>query len=210
MFDIRAVERENRDDISSVTSWCTEMYDRKFSNYFKQSHDLYSRLTSKEKPVTDKELEDIFTLVPLNMIQVSEELNNLRLSLEITKSKMKRKKREFAKASAEKSQTKRDEEAADLIIEDEILCLAYTTVIQRVESEMSYSRELLQTCKRIWDARRSNAANTFAVSESTSDKSSKSMYDRADTDFNDTGRPVVYEDIPNYDPRSSGSKYYIR
>ena len=193
MFDIRAVESENRDDISSVTSWCTEMYDCKFSNYFKQSHDLYSRLTSKEKPVTDKELEDIFTLVPLNMIQVSEELNNLRLSLEITKSKMKRKKREFAKASAEKSQTKRDEEAADLIIEDEI---------QRVESEMSYSRELLQTCKRIWDARRSNAANTFAVSELTSDKSSPSMYDKP--------QAIVYEDIPNYDTRSSGSKYYVK
>lgn len=210
MFDIRSIESENRDDIRAVISWCTEIYDNKFSNYFKQSHDLYSRLTSKEKPVTDKELEDIFTLVPLNMIQVSEELNNLRLSLEITKSKMKRKKREFAKASSEKSQTKRDEEAADLIIEDEILCLAYSTVIQRVESEMSYSRELLQTCKRIWDARRSNASNTFAVAESTGDNSSKSMYDRADTNFKDGVKTVLYEDMPNYDSRSSGSKYYVK
>lgn len=177
MKDIREVVSENSEDVKAVTDWCEEMYQTTFAKYFEESHKLYERLLNKKKPVTDTELEDIFTLVPLNMIQVSEALNNFRLSLEITKSKMKRKKREYSKASLETSQTKRDEEAADLVIEDEILCMAYNTVISRVEGEMSYNRELLQTCKRIWDARRSDKQNTFAVSESTSDKSKPSPYD---------------------------------
>lgn len=182
MKDIRSIQKENEDDMIAVTSWCDEMYDSIFAPYFEGVRKLYSRLQSKKSPITDDELEEILTMLPLNLFSVSEALNKFRTELEVTKMKIRQKKKEYLDASAETTETRRNAEVQYRLIEDELLCTAYSTVITRVESEVSFSRELIMSAKKIWDGRRSTE-KVNPVSEGTT------------------------EQLPEYDPKSTGSKY---
>lgn len=101
MRDIRLVQQENEDDVIAVTSWCDEMYDGIFAPYFKDVRELYKRLQSKSRPITDDELEEILTMLPLNLFSVSESLNKFRTELEVHKMKMKQKKKEYVDSSIE-------------------------------------------------------------------------------------------------------------
>lgn len=169
MRDIREIYKENEDDIIAVTSWCDEMYDSIFSPYFDNVRNLYQRLNSKTKPITDDEMEDILTVLPLNLFTVAESLNKFRVELEVHKMKMKKLKRHLLDSSIETSQTRRLEDAQHQLIEHELLCSAYTSVITRVEGEISFSRELIMGAKKIYDGRRATE-RINPVSESTVDQ----------------------------------------
>ena len=186
MRDIREIQKENEDDVIGVTSWCEETYNTIFSQYFDGVKNLYNRLKSKTKPITDEELESILTELPLNLFVVAEALNRLRTELEVHKMKIKQKKKQIMDKSTETSESKKTAEAQYMLMEDELLCTAYSTVISRVESEISFSRELIMGAKKIFDGRRSSE-QVHPVSTS-----------------------IPGDNLPEYNPNSKGSRTYIK
>lgn len=154
MLNLQEVENSYSDDLSSTVQWCDEIYESNFSKFFKEQRELFSRLKSKSRPITDTELEWILTEVPMNLFDVSEVLNTFQMKQEVIKLQSKQKESELIRSSTEPSDSKRREEASSKLLEDKVLLLAYSNVISRVEKEMSYSRELIMSAKKIWDGRR--------------------------------------------------------
>lgn len=141
--NIYELESAMSHDLSSVQSWCDEMYEQSFSSYFSETRQLYDRMQSNVHPITDEELSDILTLTPLNLFSVSEELNRFRLNYEVIKLKAK-------EHESDKSDT-----GITRTIEDKLILTAYNAVITRVSNEISFSRELIMAAKKLWDRRRS-------------------------------------------------------
>lgn len=153
-MDINGTFNYYKEDIDSVYSWCEEMYREKFSKYFDTIHILYNRFKSIKSPVTDEELETILIDLPLQLFSASEELNKFRLQSSVIKLKKKEKKIKISSESTASSEVKRNAEADVLTTGDEILGMAVSTVITRVENEISFSRELIMSAKKLWDGRR--------------------------------------------------------
>ena len=137
-MELYEAHAKNVDNSASMLDWCDEMYRTVFDEYFREIRELRSSLSDKSKPITDDELETVLTTVPLNLFAVSEALNKFKLEYEMTKLELRNAKR-----------NKQD------TTELEILSIAYSTVISRVETEISFSRELIMGVKKIWDGRRS-------------------------------------------------------
>ena len=153
-LNLRTIQQEVDDDVQAVTSWCNEIYEEQFSKYFDESRELFGRLKSKTKPITDEELSWILINLPLSLFEVSEILNRIKVSQEVIKLRNKQKESELVKASTENSAAKRQEDAALQMLEHKLLVTAYSSVMSRVESEVSFCRELIMGAKKIWDARR--------------------------------------------------------
>ena len=153
-------------DIDGVISWANTVYEKTFSTYFDGVRELYLRMQNSLYAITDNELEWILVDLPLNMFTASENLNNLRLEFQL----MKLKKNEI-KSTNSVSMSK--EELINAMLPHELLIASYETVIERVQNELSFSRELIMGAKKIWDSRRS----------------SETMLPTA---------PVVPEDLPEY------------
>lgn len=185
---------EFQEDITAVESFADEIYDKEFASFFQLSHDLHNRVTNKKKPVTDSELEEILTTVPLNMIQISERLNKYRTALDVIRTKMKAKRRELVKESSGVTKTEREEDANAAMAEYEIICIAYTNIIQRVDNQISFSRELVMCAKKLWDARHARPVNP--VSEATATDKSGGKYST--------------ETLPEYIPTAYEDKMYIK
>lgn len=144
-----------QDDMDAVNDWCDEIYNEKFASFFDKVRQLYNKFQDREKPITDTELEDIMTNLPLELFSVSENLNNLRASCEVVKLKRKEKRITAVRNSAGKNDTARNQDADMEVLEDDILLLGFSTIIQRVENEISFCRELIMGCKKVYDRRRS-------------------------------------------------------
>lgn len=153
-IDLDKVQSNIQGDMDAVVAWCNEIYDTQFSSYFEEERELYGRLKCKDRPITDEELSQILTIAPLNLFSVAEHLNKLRLRQEVIKLKNKQKKADIIKMSLEKTDTKKSAEANLLTLEDELLSTAYSSIITRVENEISFTRELIMSAKKLWDARR--------------------------------------------------------
>ena len=154
MVDLKSIESEYSEDIDAVSEWCDSIYSSIFAPFFANQHDLFKRMQSKQHPITDEELEHILVDIPVNLFELSEKLNSFRLKQEVLKMKTKQKKSDIIKNSSESTDTKRKEEAALRVLEDELLITSYSSVITRVENEISFSRELIMGAKKIWDGRR--------------------------------------------------------
>ena len=70
---------------SEAESFCDELYNNIFAAAFQDVTDLYKRMKSDTKPITDEELTYIITTLPLELFTISEALNKLRLKLEVAK-----------------------------------------------------------------------------------------------------------------------------
>ena len=154
MIKLAEIVAEMQPDIDSVNEWVDEIYNKYFSGYFADQHEYYKRLKSKDRPITDAELEDILTTMPLELFSVSEALSQFKISEEVVKLKVKETEIENFKNSQQSSETKRKEEAANSVLEHKLLITVYEAVAERVGKEISYSRELIMGCKKIWDGRR--------------------------------------------------------
>lgn len=154
MKKLSSVSEYYRANMDDVLLWCDSIYQSEFAEYFDSERTLYSKLKSKQKLITDGELEDILTTLPLQLFSVSEHLSNLRIKYEVVKLGIKEKVAFAEKSSSASTATARKEEANTSVIEDQLLSLAYATLIDRVEKEISFSRELIMSAKKIWDARR--------------------------------------------------------
>ena len=160
---------EKLDEICAVRD---EMYAEIFSELFSRVTELYQRFRSEIRPITDDELETILTEIPLRLFTVSERLADIRMRMSVTKLENKHKRTALIKsyiispeydgysqsAVRELVSNRADDEMRD----DEIAVMVYSSLIDRIEGEISFSRELIMGAKKLWDARRSNATNPVA------------------------------------------------
>lgn len=142
-------------DIDEVSQWAESQYNEYFAPYFKDTFELHKRMKSSNDPITDSELEWILTDVPLDLFAATEQLSKLKTAQEVIKLNIKQREREYIK-SAEGSETKKKEEAAALTAEDKLLVTVYDTIAERVSRQMTFSKELIMSAKKIWDARRAD------------------------------------------------------
>ena len=154
MIDLSKAYLENQEDLDSVSNWCTDYYQENFAQYFVKQRKLYDRMKSERRPISDEELEVILTEIPLEVFTASEMIGKLKVHQETMKIAIKKKFAKLAKESDQSSETKRREEAATAILDDELLKYAFGVIIERVDREISYSRELIMGAKKIWDSRR--------------------------------------------------------
>ena len=151
-FNMAEIMKKGAEDLDTVSTLYDSLYNDKFASYFEGQQDLFVRLKSKYQPITDSELENILTTTPLNLYAVSEELNRFRLNVEVIKLKIKQ------QETVIKQLPKDDEQGylrvSESLLENRLLCAVYDKVVLRVESEVSFSRELIMSAKKIWDGRR--------------------------------------------------------
>lgn len=151
---ISTIEDSYSEDFDDILSWSRRTYDEMFSNFFEDMQELNKRLESTRRQITDDELEDILTTIPLKLYSAAEKLNELKLRIEVIKLRIKKDKHDSFANSDASSQVARKEEAALSVAEDEMLLKAYTSLIERVESEISFSKELIMSAKKIWTSRK--------------------------------------------------------
>lgn len=155
MKALKELYGELQEDIDATNAWAEEMYQANFAYYFKDVRELYKRLESKSRPVTDEELEEILTTLPLQLITVSEILSQFRVSKEVVAIKIKEVEREMMNnRDAKVSMTQQKEEAARQTIEHGLLKTVFGTIVNRVDNEITFCKELIMGAKKIWDSRR--------------------------------------------------------
>lgn len=177
------------EDIKAVQDWSSELYDTYFSSYFQGQRELYKRFESSDKPITDEELEKVLIDVPLKLFTVAEALSQFRIGQEVTKLKAKQIERDTEMASTESSETKRKAEASFATLEHKLLITVQSAVIEHVEREISFSRELIMGAKKIWDSRRA-AEGSMPVNEGAVER--EPGYDLPDYNPGGTSKPQTY------------------
>lgn len=160
------------------------IYQVNFGSYLMCAAELKSKFSS-EVPISDSDLEMILTSLPLQLIDVSENISKLKLKREAWKLQTKQREHTAYLTSSESTDTKRREAAALSVLDDKLMVDLFTVVISRAESDVSMYRELIMGAKKVWDSRR---------------KSDGGM----------PVQPVSQPDLPEYDKYSTGSKVYIK
>lgn len=177
MSDLDNAKAQYEDDTSSVLEFANEIYDKNFADDFYIVDTLYDTMSKTPRKITDDELEEILTTLPLDMIHVSSSISELKLRREVVKLKNKETRRKLQKqitqdydqslsgysATAKKAEI--DAELTSQMVAYEILLSAYDAVIAKVEGKVSFSKEMIMSCKKVWDARRSAEAVPMGVAQ---------------------------------------------
>ena len=149
------VVKTHQDDINQVQKWADEQYDTYFGPHFKEQAELYKRIHSKSYVITDQDLEWILTTLPLELIAVSEEVSKMKTAQEVIKLHIKEVENEIINnPEMGDTRTKRQEAAAQITAGDRLLSSVYTIIAERVDKQVSFSRELIMSAKKLWDARK--------------------------------------------------------
>lgn len=135
-------------DIADVQSWVDTEYNKYFAGFFEQEHQLYDKMKKPERDLSDEDLQWIITLLPMDLFSVAENLNKMKVSQEVIRLEIKQTERK-KKAAEKEAQDQYDAEIEEL----KLLVTAYTTITERVEKELSFSRELIMGAKKVWDSR---------------------------------------------------------
>lgn len=174
--------------INDIESWVDSNYNKSFRSCFDAVRRIHTSMQSQVRAISDTELEWVLSELPMMLFSISESLNKLRLESEVIKLRKKTIKSELDKQATQlakdgeiaKSDTKSwvDTELAD----HDVLLAAYNSLITRVESEISFSKELIMGCKKIWDSRRraegSNPVSEVVLPKDTSNFNSNTYRDR--------------------------------
>lgn len=171
MINLDKIKTELSSDIETTQKWADELYEKSFGNYLKGIKELYSQLESNSRPITDAELEEILTTLPLKLITISEILSQFKISKEVVNITLKQKEAEFIQSSTAKTITQKKEDASVAVLEYKLVQTVYATVINRVENEMNFARELIMSAKKIWDARKATEGATPTSPVITGDNS---------------------------------------
>lgn len=147
-MNIEQVFNSYEKDIQDLNVWASKIYQSRFSSYFDKQRELFKELQNKQVPISDASLEFILIDTPITLFAVSEELNKFRLECELVKLRSK------------------EQSSDDIQKEQKLILAVYNSIILQVESEVSFSRELIMSAKKIWDSRR-NAENSMPVKEVT-------------------------------------------
>ena len=171
MIDIKGAANHAEDDMYAVQTWVIDEYTKYFAEYFEDVHNLSVTMASTVTPITDEELEFILVDLPLKLFSAAEQINKLTLNLEVMKLKNKKVVTEKIKQSKESTATMRKDAAEAEIFEDRVLEMAYSCLLDRVQREITYSRELIMGAKKVWDSRkRGESVNPVSEVPSTSEK----------------------------------------
>ena len=155
MINLEEAYNRSASDIESVNKWADSEYAAYFADYFKGERELYDKMKTNQALITDAELEWILTSLPLELFSVSEQSSKLKTAQEVIKLHIKSTEHDYMQSHPDLSATARKEEAMQLTAEDRLLVTVYNSLIERVDKEISFSRELVMAAKKIWDARRS-------------------------------------------------------
>ena len=131
-----------KEDFEAADNLVNEIYKKYFSSYFEKEQELYQRFQDTSTPITDKELEWIITALPLDLYAASDALAQFKAHNEIIKLTIK---------SRKKLAKDKPEEIDD---EYQIMNVVYSAVINKIESKLTFSKELIMGAKKVWDARR--------------------------------------------------------
>ena len=186
------LEENYKEYIDDIRNWVDEKYGQYFKSCFDSVRKMHESMKSQVRAISDSELEWILVELPMTLFSISEDLNKVRLECEVIKLRKKTVKAELEQKATElvhdnvisKSDIKSwvDTELAD----HDILLSAYSSLITRVESEISFSKELIMGCKKIWDSRRKTESSN-PVGEVT---------------------PGSTDKVPNYSDRYTGENRY--
>lgn len=173
------IQHEIDNQCAPAEQFCDNLYESIFAPTFTEVQNLHARMKSERVPITDDELTYILTELPLDLFSVSESLNKLRLKLEVTKLENNKREVEYKRTlnkellnSGEKSsilsQIVKDELVTSMT-EYRVMEMCYSSIISRVENQLTYSRELIMGAKKIWDSRRaaesSNPINPMGTND---------------------------------------------
>ena len=151
------VETRYQEDIDAVIKYQNEVYDKMFSKEFSEVKSLSDMIKKcGYKSPSDEVLETILIDVPLKLFDVAEKLNQLELTLQVLKLKLKEKKIELKHDENVRNMnsTMLSEFVSENTIEDELMISIYSKLIERVNSQISYSKELIMSAKKLWDRRK--------------------------------------------------------
>ena len=176
MIDIQASAKASASDIQSVADWIEDQYAIRFAMYFEDLQNLVDRMSCKTRPITDEELESILIDLPLKLFSAAEQINAVKLNLEVVKLRNKKLLTEKIKASKESTSTMKKDVAESEMFEDRVLEYAYSCLLDRVDREVSYSKELIMGAKKVWDSRRKAESVNPVSDSSASFGSRRSVY----------------------------------
>ena len=163
-MDIKKVFNDAyKTDILPIQVYCDEIYrNNGFEACFCNVSTLIGKMESNMNPISDHDLEWILIELPMKLFTASESLNKLKLSLEVIKLKLK------------ESKSEKDSDL-ETITEYQILKIIHETLISKVESQITLSKELIMGAKKVWDSRR----------------------------IGEKSNPVKEIDLPDYDPNQT-------
>lgn len=157
-LDISNAVEALKDDFNAADGLVDEIYDKYFASYFNRTVEFDSLFENKEVPITDDQLEDIMVGLPLDLIKASSALAQFKQHNEIVKLTIKQRKK--AKSDLPWDQ--------DMDTEYALMSIVYSAVIARAESQISFSKELIMSAKKVWDARK-RTESTVPIRESAVD-----------------------------------------
>ena len=152
MGDISRAIASLQEDFDSADQLVEDIYQKYFAKYFDGRSDMYEKFQNPDIIISDKELEWILITLPLNLKFGASAFAQFKQHNEIVKLKIKQRKG-------------KDTADADEGLDEEykLMAIIYAAVITRVESEISFSKELIMGAKKVWDARK--ASETHPVGE---------------------------------------------
>lgn len=174
MQDLRQLAEEYKADLDEINDMAEEIYKKNFSNYFQVPKNLAAKLRSGSD-ISDNDLEDVLITVPLKLFEASESLNKFRLSLEVLKTRIRDKRVELTESieqSYQAQDTKYTQSQVSKAVDyemsgDNLLISLYESIIKRVENEISFTKELIMSSKKLFTAR---SENVMPVGEVDIDK----------------------------------------
>ncbi len=152
MIELDTIHQKFTSDIDSVVKWSHELYQQYFSSYFEESQQIFKKLESKDSPIADKDLSWILMTLPLRLIDASEALSNFKISQGVVKLSIKKEEYDLSQEPSELTKAKQQEGIK--MLESKLILSIYTSIIAQVENNISFSRELIMSAKKIWDSRR--------------------------------------------------------
>lgn len=147
---IQDIEAKHGAEFSEIDDWMNNRYNSDFKHYFEGQRNIHKRILNSESKITNEELEQVMIDIPLMLIDVAEKVNMYKLRIESIKLNMKRRRITSINEDIYISESMLDVQDID----DKLLVAAYQMLIQRVEKEMSYTRELIMGAKKVWDSRK--------------------------------------------------------
>lgn len=163
MRKLSEIDQDYASSFADMEEWIAANYNKHFAPYFANQIQLSQSLKSNE--VSNEELEQLLVCIPLDLFQVSEVLNEFKLRIESIKLEIRNKQIEHMQKSISKTEEQKRQEARASTYEDTLLLSAYESLVSRVEREMSYSRELIMSAKKIWDGRKEGFTGSMPVAE---------------------------------------------
>ena len=164
---VSEIEDSHKDEFNDMKNWAEELYNSQFSCYFENQRNIQLRMDNSETAITNEELEIVLVDVPMALIEVAEKVNDYRLRIESIKLSIK---------SKQALELESSPEAKIKILEDKLLIAAYESVLSRVDKQISYSKELIMGCKKIWDGRQ-HQLNSMPVGMQAGTSNSQDIYD---------------------------------